>query len=908
MRQLRLLRHRLRSLFRRDAVEDELARELSLHLEALTRDQMAAGLDEVEARRAAASAFGRSDLVAEQCRDTRRVGLIDDFFKDARYALRLLSRSPGFAVTAILSLALGIGANTAIFSLVDAVLLRSLPVTRPEELVFLTVGGTEGRTGAPPYPCFERVRREAPAFAGMAAFAADELRVEIDGAVEQVFGQVASGNYFDLLGVRPIAGRVMTLADETLDPSVAVVGYGFAERRFGRAAAAIGRTIAFKHRAFTIVGVTPPEFWGLQPGREVDVTFPITQDRTALLDPGAWWFDAIGRLRSGKTSEEARSQADTVFRSFMRDQGGSTETTKKYFDHVELAPASRGLDRLRARYSTPLYALSLVAVMVLLIACANTSCLLLVRGAARAREFAIRLATGASGQRLLRQLLTETLTIFALGAAAGVLVAHAAIQALLAFFAIGRNPVVPDVRYDWRLAAFAAAVTLIATLLTGLWPALRALRSQPQPVMKETDSRHGGAGRSGRAARALVAGQVALSLVLLVGAALFARTMVNLRAIDLGFRADSVLTMSVMPELKLESTNEMPELKLGPTSDQAEPFWRTLLERVHRIPGVRSASLSVLTPLSGRDTGRNITVPGFEFRHDEDRMVHVNHVTEDFFRTFGMELLAGRAFTSQDQAGSVAVAIVNEATVRAYFSGGSNGAQGSVPVSGAIGATLRFGDARPYQVVGIVRDFKHTSLRENAPRFVFVPLWQPLDHPARMTLAIASDQPAPLLLRAVTREVHTLHAQTLVSDVVGVQEQIDATLLSERLLSILATAFATLALGLAAIGLYGVLSYSVARRRAEFGIRLALGSQRRRIVWDVIRSVIVQVGVGVAIGLPAALASARAAEGLLFGVGPAAVTVYVTCASTLIAVAAIASWLPVWRACSTDPSEVLRCE
>ena len=897
MRLIRLLRHRLRSLLKRDAVEAELERELSLHLEALTREQMAAGLDAVEARRAAVSAFGRRDVVAEQCRDTRRVNFIDDLFKDARYALRLLSRSPGFAVTAILSLALGIGANTAIFSLVDAVLLRSLPVTRPEELVFLAVAGTEGRTGAPPYPCFERVRRESPAFAGMAAFAADELRVEIDGAVEQVFGQVASGNYFDLLGVRPIAGRVMTLADETLDPAVAVVGYGFAERRFGRAAAAIGRTITFKHRAFTIVGVTPPEFWGLQPGREVDVTFPITQDRTALLDSGAWWFDAIGRLRSGKTSEEARSQADTVFRSFMRNQGGSTETTKKYFDHVELAPASRGLDRLRARYSMPLYALSLVAVMVLLIACANTSCLLLVRGAARAREFAIRLATGASGQRLLRQLLTETLTIFALGAAAGVLVAHAAIQALLAFFAIGRNPVVPDVRYDWRLAAFAAALTLIAALLTGLWPALRALRSQPQPVMKETDGRLGGAGRTGRAARALVAGQVALSLVLLVGAALFARTMVNLRAIDLGFRADSVLTMSVMPELKL-----------GPTSDQAEPFWRTLLERVHGIPGVRSASLSVLTPLSGRDTGRDITVPGFEFRHDEDRMVHVNHVTEDFFRTFGMELLAGRAFTSQDQAGSVAVAIVNEATVRAYFSGGSDGAQGSMPVSGAIGATLRFGDARPYHVVGIVRDFKHTSLRENAPRFVFVPLWQPLDHPARMTLAIASDQPAPLLLRAVTREVHTLHAQTLVSDVVGVQEQIDATLLSERLLSILATAFATLALGLAAIGLYGVLSYSVARRRAEFGIRLALGSQRRRIVWDVIRSVIVQVGVGVAIGLPAALASARAAEGLLFGVGPAALTVYVTCAAILIAVAAIASWLPVWRACSTDPSEVLRCE
>jgi hypothetical protein len=588
VRHLRLLRHRLRSLFRHQAVEDELERELSLHLEQLVREQRESGLGEAEARHAARRAFGSPDLAKEQCRDARRVGLLEDLVKDVGYAFRLLGRSPGFALTAVLSLALGIGAITAIFSLVDTVLLRLLPVERPHELVFLHTAGTEGRGGAPPYPYFERFRSETSSFAGMAAFAADELRVEVDGMVEQVSGQVASGDYFDVLGLKPAAGRLMTLDDEKLDPPVAVIGYGYWQRRFGGATGAIGRTLSFRDRIFTIVGVTPAEFWGLQPGRQVDVTLPITQERGLLANAGAWWFDAVARLRPEATIQQATVQADTIFQSFMKDRDRSGELRRKHFDHVELAPASRGLESLRSRFSRPLHALTLVAGIVLLVACANLGNLLLARGAARAREFAIRLATGAASGRLLRQLLTETLLLFLLGAAAGLSMAYVAIQGLTGFFAIGRNPVLLDVQFNWRLAAFAAGVALAAGLVTGLWPAVRALRTDPQAATKDGESRLAGSRRWGAAGRLLVAGQVALSLVLLVAAVMFVKTMGNLRAVELGFAGERAAALDPRHRVRgagggagRDRSVRHPELLGGPAKG-----------RVRRSDGARGTTLA----------------------------------------------------------------------------------------------------------------------------------------------------------------------------------------------------------------------------------------------------------------------------------------------------------------------------
>ena len=886
MRHLRLFRHRLRSLFRRKAVEDELNRELSLHLEQLARENIKSGMNAQEARRAAWREFGSPGLVKDQCRDTRRVGLLEDLVKDLGFASRLLARSPGFTLTAVLSLALGIGANTAIFSLVDAVLLRLLPVERPRELVFLHGAGPEGTSGAPPYPCFERIRDETSSFAGVAAFATDELRVEVDGAIEQVFGQVASGSYFGVLGLKPAVGRLMTMEDERLDPPVAVIGYRYWQRRFAGAPDAIGKTIISGNRAHTIVGVMPAEFWGLEPGRHVDVTLPITLNRGGLANPDRSWFQVIARLLPGVSVKRATVEASTIFRSFLEDRDRSTEVRANHVYRVELAPASRGLGGLRSRFSRPLYALTLVAGIVLLIACVNLGNLLLARGSMRAREFAIRVATGAGSGRLVRQLLTETLLLFVLGATAGLLIAYAAIQGLTGFFAIGRRPILLDVNYDWRLALFAAGVTLVAGLLTGLWPALRALRTDPRAAMKDGETRLAGSRRSGAAARLLLAGQVALSLVLLVSAVVFVKTMANLRAVDLGFSEKHVLTMSLDPFLPGDASAEA-----------REQFWARVLERVRGLPGVRAASLSVLTPLSGRDTGRYVSVRGIQPRSEQDQMVHLNHVSEDYFQTFGIEIVAGLAFTRNDTKPAPKVAVVNEAAAKFYFRGRD-----------PIGETLGFGDAGVYRVVGVVRDHKHKSVREEAPRFAFVPLWQPLDGISRITLAVSSSQPPASIAAAIAQEVRAIHPNTLVSDVIGVQEQIDATLVSEQLLSTLAIGFAALALVLAAIGLYGILSYAVARRSAEFGVRMALGAPPTRIAWDVARQVLLQVGAGIAIGLPLALAAARAAEGLLFGVTPTDFGNYLLSAAVLVVVACVAAWLPARRACSINPTEALRRE
>ena len=536
--------------------------------------------------------------------------LVDDLVKDTAYAWRMLLRSPGFALTAVLSLALGIGANTAIFSLVDTVLLRLLPVERPRDLVFLQTAGTTGRGGAPPYPFFERVRDETSAFAGMAAFASDELRVQVDGAVEQVFGQVASGSYFDVLGLQPAAGRLMTPEDEKLDPPVAVIGYGYWQRRFGGSPAAIGRTVSFGDRMYTIVGVTPAQFWGLQPGRQVDVTLPITQATGMLANANTWWFDAIARLRPAATVAQATAQADAVFQSFMQEHQQS-ELQRTRASRLDLPSAAQGLDRLRSRFSMPLYTLTLVAGIVLLIACANLGNLLLARGTARAREFAIRLATGAGASRLFRQLLTETLVLFVLGTAGGLLIAHVTIQTLTGFFSGGRRPILLDVQYDWRLAAFATAVALAAALLTGLWPAVRALRDRSAGGDERRRGAAGGLAANGdggacardRPGRALAraAGGVG-----------------DVREDD---GESPRRRHSDSTEVACSRCRSIRCFRRAAGTGAREQFWTRVLERVRMVPGVRAASLSVLTPLSGRDTGRGVTVAGFQPRSPADGIV-----------------------------------------------------------------------------------------------------------------------------------------------------------------------------------------------------------------------------------------------------------------------------------------------
>jgi predicted permease len=786
-----------------------------------------------------------------------------------------MRKNTGFTLAAILTLALGIGANTAIFGLVDAVLLRMLPVERPEQLVFLNTADSEGRSGSPTYPFFQRLRNEGKSFAGLAAFASDELRIQVDGGMEQVFGQVASTNYFDVLGIKPVRGRLLTAADEKLDSAVAVIGYTYWQRRFGGDSNAIGKTVTWEGRVSTIVGVTPPEFWGLVPGRPIDVTLPIRITNELLADKNASWFTAFGRLKPGVAPAQAHAETNAIYQAFLADMRDLSEDARaKRFDRIELPPASQGLNSLRQRFSKPLLVLMAVVGAVLLIACANISNLLVARGAARSREFAIRLATGAGRGRLLQQLLTETILLFLFGAAAGLPMAFAAGDGIMRFFSGGRQPLTLDVQYDWRLLGFTFAIALGTGAVFGLFPAIRALRTDPQAALKDGETRTTASRRSGLAGRLLLVWQVALCVVVLATAAAFLQTMANLRSVDLGFKPDGILTMSI------------------------DPAGTELLARVGSLPGIRSASLSRLTPLSGRNSRATVSVQGYEAQSEEDRAIRVNEVSEGYFETFGIELIAGRTFTSQDAAGAPKVAVINQTAAKAYFRGD------------ALGRLLRFStQSSPdavYRVVGVARDSRHNSLRQTAPRFALLPIRQPLEQFGRATLSVASALPESQLISTITREVRVLNPNALVSDVVSMNQQIDSTLIGERLISTLSTAFGLLALLLSAVGLYGVISYGVNRRTSEIGIRMALGARPATVVWRIMCQTIALVAGGIVLGLIAARFATRAAGSLLYGLSPADPLSYAVAAAVLTAVAAVTSYLPARRAAAIDPMQALR--
>jgi predicted permease len=872
-----LLRRVWTTLMRR-RLDQDLDDEIRAHIDLLAADFERRGMSSRDAHDAARRAFGGVEPMKEVYRDRLTLRWIDDLRRDIHYALRSLRRSPGFALVAVITLAFGIGANTAIFSLLDTVLFRLLPVDEPQQLVFLRTAGVGNVGNAPPYPAFERFRNQASSFVGIAAFATDELRVDVDGVPEQVFGQVVSGSYFRVLGLTPAAGRLMTSDDEALDPPVAVIGYGYAQRRFGGSAGALGRTLSFRDRTFTIVGVTQPRFVGLEPGRQVDVTLPITQERALLANPQVRWFNVVARLRPAIAISRAVVEVNAIFRSFLADRGREGERPRSQVDRVVLTPASRGLDQLRDRFSSPLVAMTIVATMLLVAACANLAGLLLVRGAARGREFAIRLATGAGSARLVRMVLVETMVLFVLGTAASLPVAASVIRGLTRFFAVGRRPVLLDVQYDWQIVVSATVVTLGAACFTGLLPALRATRTDPQRLLKGSGARPT-SWWGAITGHTLVAGQVALSLALIVTSALFARTIVNLRQVDLGFRPAGVLTMSLAPDFPRAAT---------PAARQE--VWRRVLERVTALPGVRAASLSVLTPLSGRNTGAMVAAPG-----SRPRDIRLNHISENYFRTFETQLVAGRVFESTDVEGAARVALLNETAAQAAFPGRS-----------AIGERIAIASAGEYQVVGVVRDHKHLSLREHSAPFVFVPLWQGIDALGRLTLTVTSNLRDTTMTRAVADAVRSVDSGILISDVIGVEDQIEATLVTERVVAMLAGAAAAIVLVLAVVGLYGIVSYSVARRRSEFGIRLALGEPRSRLASGVVGELLAHVAAGIVAGVPLAFVIARAADVLLFGVSSTDSMSYVAGAGVLVLAAGAAAWLPAARAARIDPAISLK--
>jgi predicted permease len=778
------------------------------------------------------------------------------------------------------------GANTAIFGLIDAVLLRSLPVKDPASLYFLNNGGARDVGGSPPYPCFERFRSLAKSFTGIAAYATNDFGIRISSTMEQVDGAVVSGNYYDVLGVTPLAGRLMVASDDRLDPPVAVISYEFWQRRFGGKPDAIGKTFSLDEHQFTVVGITPKDFHGLTPGRHDDVTMPITLAGPRVLrSTGSWWFKSVARLRAGVTPEQAKAEIDPIFQAFMNEFPVSAENRRDHLREMVVTPASRGLEELRTRFSQPLWALMAVVGLVLLIGCANITNLLLARASKREREFAVRVAIGAGRNRLFRQVLVETGLLFAAGAVAGIAVAWWAARSVVAFFAGGSHPIRIVVQWDWRVTGFTAALSLLATLIFGAAPVLRAMRAAPHSAMKDGGRASPSRGRI-EMGQFLVAFQVALSMILVAGAALFLRTLGNLYTAGAGFHADEVALILI----------HLPD----PTYHEQTAriaLWDRLLADVRSVPGVRSASLSRMTPLDGSDRGVGFEVPGFQARSDQDRGIGLNTVSDDYFNTFGTSFLQGRDFTQNDRMGTPNVALINESARRHFFAGRD-----------PIGTVVKLMGRPQYQIVGVVQDAKQTDLRKEAVPFAYIPIRQPIDQGAFMTLSIHTSADPERMIATVERRARDLGPEIRIIRTGTLARQIDESLLQERLISTLATAFGLLALLLSAVGLYGVLAYSVGRRTSEIGIRMTLGALPGQVAWSVLRHTMGLVAIGLTSGIFASIFLARVAQKLLYGVTPTDAVAQLGSAALLAAVACLASYLPARRAVRIDPMAALRSE
>ena len=813
--------------------------------------------------------------------------------KDIRYGFRMLFKTPGLTAAAVVSLALGIGANTAIFSLIDTVLLKFLPVAQPEQLYFIqNVGARRPDGGAPPYPCFERLRDQNRSFTGLAAFTSRDLRVRVDGEREEVNGQFVSGNYFSLLGVNPVLGRALNPIDDSVpekggpDGYVAVISYNYWSRRFGRSPTVVGKVVQIGNDSVTIVGVTPAEFYGLTPGTEVDISLPIMFEGAEMLaEKNSWWFKAVGRLKPGASVEQAQAELNAVFQPFMNETTTSAEARRDYFARIELAPAGKGLDTLRQQFSRPLQTLMIIVALVLLIACVNVANLLLARAVGRRKEFAVRLALGAGRLRLLRQMLTESFLLVSLGGLLGLLFALWTVSFLTNFFAGGSEPLSINASLDYRVLLFTGAVSLLTGLSFGLAPALQATRTEATPALKAS----GGTSTRSRFGKILVATQVALSLLLLVGAGLFLRTLHNLKNVDAGFRRDGVVTMRVNPPVTVNQQAKLVNL------------WGEILSRVERLPGVRAASLSTLTPLDGNDRAVLVDVGGFTPRIEQDKEIRLNQISPGFFRTFGIDLLQGRAFADADNENALKVAILNETAARFYFGDGN-------PVGGLLSFDQGPKPAVRYQVVGVVRDSRYSSLRDPDTRLLYLPRLQALDQLGRLMLTVRGEGRSAGLVNDIRNELRAAGSDILVTDIVTLNEQIDQSLLQERLVATLSLFFGLVALVLAATGLYGVMAYNVARRRREIGIRMALGAQRGSVIGMVLKEVSLVVLIGVAIGLGAALATTRFISSLLFGLAPNDPATVIFAAIVLIGAAALAGYLPARRASKIDPLEALRYE
>jgi predicted permease len=818
---------------------------------------------------------------------------------DLRDAIRALRATPIVTIVAVLSLALGIGANTAIFSILDSLLLRSLPVRDPGRLAIVVQG--DGRPNSWTNPIWEQIRERQQLWEGAFAWGGTRFNLAEAGQTEFVDGVWASGGFFETLGVPAILGRTFTARDDARgggpDGAVAVISDGFWQRRFGGAADAIGATLTLERVPYTIVGVTPPEFFGVDVGRRFDVivplgTEPLVRGRDSSLDQRSyWWLGVMIRRKADQSHDQAiaalRGVTPQIREATLpnwrpQDQDGYLR------DGFSLVPATTGSSFLRTRYQRPLLTIMVVVGLVLLIACANIANLLLARATARRHELSVRRALGASRLRLARQLLSESLLLAGLGAAAGLLFAQWGSRLLVRQLSTQTSAVFLDLALDWRVLGFTAAVAAATAVIFGTAPALRATRVQPNEALKEQGRGVAGEGRLGLGS-ALVILQVALSLVLVVAAGLFVRTFASLANLNLGFDGGRVLVVNV-----------------GARRSAVEPAGRAahyerLRSAVAAVPGVAEAAASMVTPVSGSTWQYRIEVAGGTPLSERDRGTYVNIVTPRWFATYATPVLAGRDFTDADRAGAPPVAIVNETFARKFLGGDS-----------PLGRTIQeqgIGNRPsppPRQIVGLVKDAVYRSLREPVPPTMYLPLAQQEEIGSGVSFSVRAAAGAPALLtRSVASALEGID-RDLTLTFRPLADQIDASLVQERLVAMLSGFFGALALLLAGLGLYGVTSYAVSRRRAEIGIRMALGAAPAGVVALVLRRVAWLVAAGIVLGSGVSLWAARFVSTLLFGLAPRDPATLAGAGVVLAVIGALAGWIPARRAARIDPARVLR--
>ncbi len=905
----------LQRLFARKRMEMELDKELRFHFEAQVADKMRTGIPESEARRLARLEFGGLEQIKEGYRESRGTLWVEALGQDLRYGIRQMRKSPGFSFIAIISLTLGIGANTAIFTLLNAILLRPLPVQNPGELFLFGDGEAHGASLSVPegnVRLFSRsflrdFRQKNTSFSGVAAVDSSQIatKASIAGAAYQtIHVDLVSGSYFSVLGVPAFLGRTIEESDDNSDGAgpVAVASYGWFQRHFSGDPSALGKIIRIQSHDYTLVGVAKPGFQGVTVGQSTDLWIPLSMEKgfarpgwQSLGDRFFQSLDLIARLKPGVTAAQANAETNLLFMQIVGSYLGPHPSQKHVNDlahtRVQLTYGGRGICPLRFAFSLPLKILMGIVALVLLVACANIANMLLARGVARRREVAMRIALGAARHRIVVQLLTESALLAFLGAATGVALAWKASAMLLNMATPGPDPVPLNLTPDLRVLAFTLGVTVLTALLFGTLPAFRATRLEFTTALKDGRGSSSVSTR-GVMARSLIVGQVALSVLLMVVAGLFVRSLIQLYHVDTGFDPHNALLFTLD-----SSTANLPK---GADEIRSVRLQEQIEQRVQAIPGAQSESFSFFSFHDGGWSDQ-VLFQGIARTPANGEEVNFNITGNGFFSAMGIPLIEGRTFNPEDRQTSPRVAVINETMAHRFFPHGS-----------PIGQHFGIGEAPEhpgeFQVIGVVKDAKYFTLDENSQMAAYFPCTQSPGFFGNFVVRYGPGANRQEIVSRVRHSIAEINSNILVNSVSTLQEQIDRSIATQSLIAQLSSFFGIMAVFLACIGIYGLLSYSVARRTSELGIRLALGAQSRAMLWLILRECLVLLILGLAVGIPVALGSTRILKSLLYQLSPLDPTSISVAIAGVVVMTIAAAWLAARRATRINPTQALRAE